>query len=286
MNLQAIKKSAGVSARSREPAVFCKIKASFSKVINLESGGDIYAVQTEDSVFTPLSVTVERESFERLSHSGAGGTVELDLSHAGTVECRLQKAGEKKTGEWSRKLEESVFAMAKSGSLLEAAVDRLWRTVLFPAPWQLKGRRILEDARRHLEEGGTERAAYVLSGLSGLGPGLTPAGDDFLLGLLAVCRYWPEEWCKDFIAALKAALAERGVRTSWLSQALLKAAFDGEFALPIHHLFQAEDRKSLISTAAKVIVWGHTSGSDTAGGIVWMTARVLALPDVTIIEGG
>lgn len=275
MELQTIQKSTRALKKSGGQVVSCRIKASFSKVVNLESGEDIYAVQTEDKVFTPLSVTVGRESFEQLSVKETGSRVELDLSHGTVVDCCLQKAEKKNTGEWKRGLEEIVSVMAKSGSLCEAAVNRLWGSVTLPSPWQSRGRSTLEYALDPMKEGCLKRTAYELSSLSGLGPGLTPAGDDFLVGVLAFCRYWPEEWCTEFTAALKAALEERGRRTSWLSQALLTCAFDSEFALPIHRVFKAEDQESLIGAAAKVIAWGHTSGSDTLGGIVWMAARAM-----------
>lgn len=275
MELQAIRKGAKGLRRSEGRVVSCQIKASFSKVVNLESGKEIYGIHTEDKVFTPLSVTVDLESFMRLRLKGTGSRVEVDLSHAQLIDCRLQRAREGKTAKWGEDLEGIATVMAKRGSLLEAAMDGLWLSVGSPAPWQSRGRCILENALAFMKEGCPERAAYALSDLSGLGPGLTPAGDDFLLGVLAVCRCWPKEWFGGFTAALKAALEEGEVGTTWLSQALLTHGFDGEFALPIHRLFKAEGGKDLMSAAINVLAWGHTSGSDTMGGVVFMTERAL-----------
>lgn len=105
--------------------------------------------------------------------------------------------------------------------------------------------------------------------LAGLGGGLTPAGDDFLLGVLyALWATRPPQQA----AALADAIAARAVpRTSRLSAAWLKAAARGEAARPWHTLVEAlvcADQTAVVAAARGILRVGHTSGSDALAGFV------------------
>jgi Protein of unknown function (DUF2877) len=73
--------------------------------------------------------------------------------------------------------------------------------------------------------------------LAGLGPGLTPAGDDYVLGVMAALWLLGE---RDPLPAMAAACA---TRTTLLSGAFLRAAAQGQFMEGWHHLAHALDRQ-------------------------------------------
>jgi hypothetical protein len=99
--------------------------------------------------------------------------------------------------------------------------------------------------------------------LAGLGGGLTPAGDDYLIGVMAALwlsgyKNWPAQ-----IAATAAP------RTTTLSAAFLQAAGRGEFIEPWHDLVQAlvGGRPETFGHALRrVAQFGASSGVDALAG--------------------
>jgi hypothetical protein len=116
-------------------------------------------------------------------------------------------------------------------------------------------------------EGDQEQAVLGAGRLAGLGRGLTPAGDDFLLGVMLwawLAHPSPAGFCR--------ALAEVAVpRTTTLSAAWLRAAAGGQFAAPLHQLVAAlVGRGDLEAAAGRVLAFGATSGADTLAGLLWI----------------
>ena len=145
-----------------------------------------------------------------------------------------------------------------------------------PAPTPL-GRRLaaaageLGDAirRRNLAE-----ADGAASRLLGLGTGLTPAGDDFLCGLVAACRCVEPPGGPDrrFTAAWGQALSTRLEATTAISATFLECAINGCFAGAVTTLIEAMADGS--ATAARealdhLCARGHSSGMDTATGLLF-----------------
>jgi len=110
--------------------------------------------------------------------------------------------------------------------------------------------------------------------LAGAGGGLTPAGDDFVLGALLAAwagLYGPG------VEALAGAIAEEAAaRTTTLSGAYVRAAARGECSAYWHALFEAwlqpaaAGRRLALETLLAV---GHTSGADALAG--YMAARLV-----------
>jgi hypothetical protein len=113
-----------------------------------------------------------------------------------------------------------------------------------------------------------------LSGLLGLGSGLTPAGDDFILGvLLAVWLLALPQPTDDLLISLRQLTQDR---THPLSAAYLRAAADGETIYPWHMFFQGvltEDFNTLCSAVNTILSHGETSGSDALTGFVSMLSQ-------------
>jgi hypothetical protein len=101
--------------------------------------------------------------------------------------------------------------------------------------------------------------------LIGLGPGLTPAGDDFLIGALAGLDVLGQT---NMHAALSRAVVAAAGRTSPLSASLLRAAAAGHVGENLHRIVAAlvtGDADAAILAAARI---GYTSGFDALAGAV------------------
>jgi hypothetical protein len=106
-------------------------------------------------------------------------------------------------------------------------------------------------------------------GLAGLGSGLTPAGDDFIMGvLLAIWAGLFGAGAVDLCLPMAEAAAPR---THALSAAYLRAAAQGECPRHWHVLFQAVseyNHDTLRAALQAVLASGHSSGADALAGFV------------------
>ena len=107
--------------------------------------------------------------------------------------------------------------------------------------------------------------------ICGRGPGLTPGGDDFLAGWLAVgwLLYGPQP---DFLAICQRITEIARQRTHALSQCWLAYAAAGDVATPIGELLTTlnnPDHADLEHTATHVLALGATSGYDLIQGIIY-----------------
>lgn len=110
-------------------------------------------------------------------------------------------------------------------------------------------------------------------GLAGRGAGLTPAGDDVLLGI--VYALWVWDWPPEWAARLVAAAAPL---TTTLSANLLRAAADGEAGRPWHDVVNGHP-----GAVAALLAVGHTSGADAWAGFVAAYTRCQSLSEVPCI---
>lgn len=103
--------------------------------------------------------------------------------------------------------------------------------------------------------------------LVGLGPGLTPSGDDALAGVEAALRAVSHSLA-GFVAGI---LADVDERTTTVSAMLLRHAARGEFAERVHRLLAAllgDDDAGLEDAVAQATAWGATSGTDGVAGVL------------------
>lgn len=110
------------------------------------------------------------------------------------------------------------------------------------------------------------RAAIVR--LCGLGPGLTPSGDDALVGAL-VTAAWLRGRCGMLTDA--AATVDFAGLTTAVSATALAAAQKGAGPEPLHALLKAaasDDHRRIDPAVAALAAIGHTSGTDLAVGVL------------------
>ena len=126
-------------------------------------------------------------------------------------------------------------------------------------------------AQRGLDHGIRERDARAFlegaAGLIGLGEGLTPAGDDCLVGVLAVLSRHAAAWLTEH-AEIRTALASASERgTTTLGREFLLHALDGSFSEAILRLMQARSAAEAVERIEDLGRMGASSGADTLWGI-------------------
>jgi hypothetical protein len=145
--------------------------------------------------------------------------------------------------------------------------DALERVAHFPRSHALIG-----GLAESLAQRDRRRLKVVTSSLAGLGPGLTPAGDDFIAGILlalAIVRAQRGDPALNEIAHLLVETA--APRTHEISAAYLRAAYDGQASErwdPLVAALAAGDAERITVASGPVLATGETSGADMLAGFV------------------
>ena len=113
-----------------------------------------------------------------------------------------------------------------------------------------------------------------ITSLIGLGPGLTPSGDDLLVGYMAGlwCTVRDKSERAQFIASLGETISQLSNNTNDISRTYLFHAVHGQVSSRLANLAEAisrgEDHKHLFQLAEAAMKIGHTSGMETVTGLL------------------
>lgn len=122
---------------------------------------------------------------------------------------------------------------------------------------------------RRVAAGDDQGAASAAAALAGMGSGLTPSGDDFLIGVMF--GMWSAQSATDATAMTCVLNRASAGRTNRISQAWLSAAAEGEASQAWHDLVESivsTDRRRVDQACSDLINVGHTSGADALAGFV------------------
>ena len=275
-----------------------RVLAAFERACDLISAEDrIVAVVLPEIGDGPLNVVVSARTSDLQSlQPGTIGSLERDALRVGTVAIDLSAASvwdPRPNWETLRSsldnirerlpiLRDAAIQWAAPGSLLaildgeESSCRPAQRTPLVSRSALISARRVLESLSHGWREdaGAMESVAHRLAGL---GEGLTPAGDDFLAGLILwlwLAHPKPTTLCHE-LAQIAAPL------TTILSAAMLRAAARGECNVGWHRLLsalsEASSDEELACAAQGVLHHGATSGADTLAGFLWTGTCTLPL---------
>lgn len=142
---------------------------------------------------------------------------------------------------------------------------------------------VLRDA---VDAGDLRAVAAAADGLVGAGPGLTPAGDDVLVGFLVAARAVPPALPpgprSTRVEALAAAMTDAVLptvvqRTTAVSAALIDHAARGQGAAPLVALLAAvTGTGDVVRAATRLRRVGHTSGTSMGQGAILALAALAA----------
>jgi hypothetical protein len=165
---------------------------------------------------------------------------------------------------------ESLACLLVTGAVGGRSLESTYRKV---------ARQAIEGLLAALRVGDRQGIAVGAAALAGLGPGLTPAGDDFLLGLMGGLRTWPQLLEERGLSVEEACQAIYGAatgRTNLLSMALLRSASQGMFGEAWHILLAAlrQGKAGEVRKAAdRVLGFGGTSGADALSGFLTVSKQ-------------
>lgn len=194
----------------------------------------------------------------------AGGALRVDLRKAEARPLRLSPT--RHWGNVSRRRQGAEFLRA----LLANGPAHGLAAILFGAdqgPLHRRGARGARDLQAGFRDRQPRRWLGAAATLLGLGPGLTPSGDDLLVGFLAGLH--GAGMARSFLAGIAPdLLALAHARTTYLSRNFLGHAVGGRFGEPILDLFRADGPAPLEGAARRLLAFGASSGADCLAGII------------------
>lgn len=126
--------------------------------------------------------------------------------------------------------------------------------------YELLDEECLTDVRHSLETEG-------IFSLCGLGPGATPAGDDYISGWITAHRRIRGEQSPEISAFSR---KWKPASTTWLSGWIIRDALDGKIWSRGKNILKAldgDDASQLQNALSAVLTWGHTSGLAWLAGL-------------------
>lgn len=283
--LHALSISRGVHAVLSRPRTG-HVLANFTRSCYLDLEGQIIAVVASDLLNGPLNIVVDAAAWHNRVDSGAPAVsasgvvridpVEIDLTGAVVWDAALPPWPAEQ-GNTLRDhlpmLRRLLEAEAPEGGLARAVTGREART-----PLETRAVPAISDMGRGLRSRDALLASRCAAALAGLGPGLTPSGDDVLVGCLLAFAVLPADGADTLRRAIVSAA---GGRTTRISAAYLDAAARGEASEAWHQLLAAlavNDAGRIASATRGVMTFGETSGSDMLAGFVLATEALPCLP--------
>jgi len=256
-----------VQERLLEQPFAARVLAVFDRVCDLVTpAGDVVALVTPHIGDGPLNVVVE---------AAVGCFAMIKPGMVAGLEKRAQRAASLLCiGELKVALEDAaVWEPCPDWGALRARRASVGRGA---------GRDSIPSYAAELLRAGWEGDMVALRAgaarLAGLGGGLTPAGDDFLVGIML----WAWLAHPDPPVICRAIVEEAAPRTTTLSAAFLRAAGRGECSAAWHRFLAAlttgtEDE--LAAAVQGVLAYGATSGADALAGFLWIGIESRRPPD-------
>lgn len=233
-----------------------RIAARFESTVSLSAAGLVVSASVQP-VQLVCQVRVDAGSMHLLRRMAVGEAVPVDLSHCHDgLPMHLEPAAVPlarfdRPPSWFDQPDAAPGALDR----LQAAA-----TALAPTPRSAIPRPAGPPAP------GTPATQDAVRRLMGLGIGLTPSGDDALVGMLAAV--WAHQGRTAGVDAVAALLDRRPALTTDASLTYLRLACGGEFSQPVLRLVQALRRRTGVEHAVQhVALLGHSSGADLLAGM-------------------
>lgn len=248
--------------RSRRGTVL----TTFARSAYLGLDGSIVAVVASELMNGPLNVVLDDPAprFEELAVGAAAGASDERLLVEDWPAISLQGATQ-----WDPQIRPWSSAQLTGVS---AHLDTLGRSVLADAPTDHLAHPRIEQGLAGLQAAvrtqTPEDLTAAASDLAGLGGGLTPTGDDVLVGVLMALAALPDGPNRALRAAIRGGTVGRTTR---ISDAYLEAAARGEASEAWQRLLAAlggDGSHSVIQAGRRILSFGETSGVDMLTGFL------------------
>ena len=264
-----------------------KVESVFRRALNLQlEDGELLSIFAAGSPNAPFGLVGSHTVGQILA--GVGETVQLsstaitfNTTAIATADCqfvsnRLDKCQlPMPSHECLEQFVQCIKAKARCGSFYGAMPNDVFNSAQVIR---------LEHYRSQLKRAWTQSSVVNMSDatrqLIGLGVGLTPSGDDYLVGLLLVLNHSVAADSVN-LAIIKQSILDNLDTTTSVSQACLRAGLERRYSEPLRNLLiaitnQMDSYESVLQT---VLAHGATSGQDTCTGMI--DAWELLLPTDT-----
>ena len=251
-----------------------RVLATFEQACDLVApNGDVVAVVTPCIGDGPLNVVVKADPGELAAAlPGAPACSNGDTLHIGNLEVALEEASIwEPCPDWSALRARQQAIITNLPALRAIALSQAPADSLLATSGTINY--VILNKAKDIRSGWTGDVTHLQNAaahLAGLGIGLTPAGDDFLAGVMLwawLAHPAPGPLCHTLAEAAAS-------RTTTLSAALLRAAARGECDVNWHQLLTALGAGStarLAPAVRRVVAHGATSGADMLAGFLWLT---------------
>jgi len=253
----------------------------FAQVINLvNQDGRVLSMAAPSIGNGPFTMLVEANDFRARVTTQSPVSVAQNTLTVGELAIDLSQVSPwNPRPHWGR-LTQSQFQTLKQNvfdALLAASQDQNFPRVFDPnnitpfnSPFARTAALAVEEIRQGFQGADWKTVLQGVANLTGLGVGLTPAGDDFLVGMLH--GFWTR--AAEQVEELCTAIARVAIpRTSTLSGAWLEAASQGEAGEVWHTLIDAtrnDSTDSMQQALAQILRTGETSGADALSGFYFI----------------
>lgn len=259
----------------------------FHRVINLESGGRLIAIQSGELPWNSFACTLKEpvDFTEVLRDADAGMPVWLGRSGIRLRDRIILPAADPEI--YLSALPLNGFY---GGCSLKNALERFLSgenkgcaAAIWGDEQDWKGDIVIAELSERLfsfesalKAGNEEVIRMTAAGLVGCGGGLTPSGDDFLCGVIDVLRILPKEETEAaWESAIREAVCAEMENTVRISRAYLEESLAGRGGQQLHALITAvqngEAPEPILESIAKT---GHSSGIDRLCGMWMLLDRV------------
>ena len=254
------------------------VHSTFDKGINIESRDGLIFIGGE-RMRVPFGIHMDLRDLKRLGNLQKGDKYRFNLGRRelilGGHTISLTRAKiyssyiEKNLGELDKELLKEVFKKIVDLDF-STGFDLSLKEVIY------KNDSPVINLRNNFTSHDEEEIEATLRSLIGRGRGLTPSGDDLILGLLLVNRLGPI--LKPLLIKIFKELIGNEILTTRVSMSYYNSGLKGEFSSPMIDLYKAilrGDRENMDSYINNIINYGHTSGRDTLTGIALGIERLI-----------
>jgi len=242
-----------------------RVHSVFARACNLQSGGELLTLCLGPSPEGPTTLCVDAPVGDlRIAFADADILVRRgDWLDAPRVMLWMARARTWRPLAWRAPLE-SHLIVPRVGLARERLARQSNASVLV-------GAAVVDALVRAARERDLDATLVAIDRLVGWGEGLTPAGDDFLVGWLAGLHQLASER-DDYREAVARAVVGRAGRTTIIAAHMLRLAADGDFAAPVDRirdaLFCAPRDDDWPGAVETLLALGATSGADTLRGLL------------------
>ena len=244
-----------------------KIHSVYENTVNLIVNNQILALQTHNTVISPISLITDANSF----NINLNSKIYINNSCIFIDNFCFDYS---KTEIIDSKMHKNTFNIS-CDMLIQAIykADFSGFNAIFSSKTDIKDNFLILNAAKNKIDTCTsellnknfENSSDILSSLIGLGIGLTPSGDDFLCGVLAGCIFDSLEK-HSFVKLLKKQIQNNLQNTNDISRAFLSCSLNDNFSTPVLNLPYFKSPYAVYDNFKKI---GHSSGIDTLCGIYY-----------------